>query len=347
MPIGTSKAGVLGAGVVPGGCQVFNSPGCFVVPAGVTLISSVSGSGTAGNPGNPGNPGGIGAGGAGGFGGAAGGTIPNPSRVITCGGRGSGGSSGGSGTSGNDGTGGAASSVFCLTFPGGAAGTGGLGGNSGTSGNDGANGVNSPNSIAVSCSSSLVSTNTCTSSGGNPGGGQSGFGLYLGCSSGGCSRSYTSYASPGGGGAGTVNPATAPVNNATSPNVSFGGNPGGGCGGGRSRIILSTNTRFNNRNVDFTSVSNTPNAQPAFVSGAGGGGARGQLRHGGFFIYSQRVSSAGGGGGGGRGGAGNPGAPGNAGACSTPTVHNCVSVVAGASYPVTANAPVTISWDPQ
>ena len=72
MPIGTSKAGLLGGGVVPGGSQVFNSSGTFVVPAGVTLISSVSGSGTAGNSGNAGSVGGLGAGGSGGAGGNAG-----------------------------------------------------------------------------------------------------------------------------------------------------------------------------------------------------------------------------------------------------------------------------------
>jgi len=60
-----------------------------------------------------------------------------------------------------------------------------------------------------------------------------------------------------------------------------------------------------------------------------------------------QATAGSGAGGGGRGSAGNPGNPGNAGAPSNPTVHNCVSVVSGASYPVTANAPVTISWDPQ
>lgn len=47
------------------------------------------------------------------------------------------------------------------------------------------------------------------------------------------------------------------------------------------------------------------------------------------------------------GGAGNPGNPGNPGACANPTTFNCVSVTPGATYPVIANGPVTISWCPQ
>jgi len=42
-----------------------------------------------------------------------------------------------------------------------------------------------------------------------------------------------------------------------------------------------------------------------------------------------------------RGGAGNPGSAGS------PNTHNCVTVVSGASYPVTANGQVQISWCPQ
>ena len=62
MPIGSSKAGVLGAGVVPGGSETFNSSGTFSVPVGVTCVS-VTGLGGTGNAGNAGQPGGAGGGG--------------------------------------------------------------------------------------------------------------------------------------------------------------------------------------------------------------------------------------------------------------------------------------------
>ena len=65
MPIGSSKAGVLGAGVVPGGSETFNSSGTFSVPVGVTCVS-VTGLGGTGNAGNAGQPGGAGGGGSGG-----------------------------------------------------------------------------------------------------------------------------------------------------------------------------------------------------------------------------------------------------------------------------------------
>jgi hypothetical protein len=35
MPIGSSKLGVLGAGLVPGGTETFNAPGTFSIPPGV------------------------------------------------------------------------------------------------------------------------------------------------------------------------------------------------------------------------------------------------------------------------------------------------------------------------
>lgn len=72
MPIGTSKLGVLGAGVVPGGTQTFNASGTFSVPPGVSKVS-ITGKGGTGNPGNAGNPGNPGNQGTGGGGGASGG----------------------------------------------------------------------------------------------------------------------------------------------------------------------------------------------------------------------------------------------------------------------------------
>jgi hypothetical protein len=74
MPIGSSKLGVLGAGLVPGGTETFNAPGTFSIPPGVKKVS-ITGKGGTGNPGvagNPGNPGNLGNG-AGGGAGATGG----------------------------------------------------------------------------------------------------------------------------------------------------------------------------------------------------------------------------------------------------------------------------------
>jgi hypothetical protein len=50
MPIGSSKLGVLGAGLVPGGTETFNASGTFSIPPGVKKVS-VTGVGGAGNPG--------------------------------------------------------------------------------------------------------------------------------------------------------------------------------------------------------------------------------------------------------------------------------------------------------
>lgn len=71
MPIGTSKIGVLGAGVVPGGTETFNAPGTFSVPPGVSKVN-ITGKGGTGNPGNAGNSGNAGNPGSGGAGGAGG-----------------------------------------------------------------------------------------------------------------------------------------------------------------------------------------------------------------------------------------------------------------------------------
>jgi hypothetical protein len=53
MPIGSSKLGVLGAGLVPGGTETFNASGTFSIPPGVKKVS-VTGvllGGAAGNTG--------------------------------------------------------------------------------------------------------------------------------------------------------------------------------------------------------------------------------------------------------------------------------------------------------
>ena len=78
MPIGTSKLGVLGAGVVPGGSETFNAPGTFTVPPGVSRVN-ITGKGGTGNPGNAGNAGTSGNPGKGGSGGGGGGSAaPTP-----------------------------------------------------------------------------------------------------------------------------------------------------------------------------------------------------------------------------------------------------------------------------
>jgi hypothetical protein len=86
MPIGSSKLGVLGAGLVPGGTETFNAPGTFSIPPGVKKVS-ITGVGGTGNPGvagNPGNPGNNGTGGGGGAnaGGGTGGSAFNPGPIT-------------------------------------------------------------------------------------------------------------------------------------------------------------------------------------------------------------------------------------------------------------------------
>jgi hypothetical protein len=71
MPIGSSKLGVLGAGLVPGGSVTFNTSGNWTVPPGVKKVS-ITGKGATGNPGNSGNPGNAGNPGSGGGGGGSG-----------------------------------------------------------------------------------------------------------------------------------------------------------------------------------------------------------------------------------------------------------------------------------
>jgi hypothetical protein len=72
MPIGSSKIGVLGAGLVPGGTETFNASGTFSIPPGVKKVSitGIGGTGNPGNSGNSGNPGTVGFGGTAGGGGA-------------------------------------------------------------------------------------------------------------------------------------------------------------------------------------------------------------------------------------------------------------------------------------
>jgi hypothetical protein len=67
MPIGASKVGVLGAGLVPGGTETFNAPGTFSIPPGVKKVN-ITGVGGVGNPGTTGTAGNAGEPGLGGGG---------------------------------------------------------------------------------------------------------------------------------------------------------------------------------------------------------------------------------------------------------------------------------------
>lgn len=80
MPIGSSKLGVLGAGLVPGGSVTFNTSGNWPVPPGVKKVS-ITGKGGTGNPGNAGNQGNPGNPGTGGAGGGAGFSFLGPNNA--------------------------------------------------------------------------------------------------------------------------------------------------------------------------------------------------------------------------------------------------------------------------
>ena len=169
MPIGSSKLGVLGAGLVPGGSVTFNTSGNWSVPPGVKKVS-ITGKGATGNPGNagnPGNPGNIGSGGSGGGGASSfktggrgglsyyGGLPCSPSGIpinsappnaklggaaASSGQTGFSGNSGQGGQAGQAGNPGQASSGLGNTFPGGAGGNAGNAGNAGTGGSGGGGG---------------------------------------------------------------------------------------------------------------------------------------------------------------------------------------------------------------
>jgi len=356
MPIGSSRSGVMGAGVTPGGCEVFNAPGTFTVPAGITTVNA-TGKGSDGNPGNAGNAGGFGAGGGGGTAGSI--NIFNALDYYSGNGTsgGSGGPGQGSGNSGNPGNN-PASTAFCLTFPGGTAGTGGTGGCEGPHGNSGQSGtpynteIPQPANTPVNCSS-FVCSGQPRASGGNQCGGQGGRGEAKRIHSGnpvGVGPFYAQYkrarGGGGGGGAGTTNaggPANQQLGNQDQPGP--GGNPGGGSGasGQLTGFFITQGT------PQSPQIIQTGPGNAALNDGAGGGGGGGAAGQNGNAWNDPSIEyyAAQGGGGGGRGGAGNPGNPGNAGSPANPTTHNCIAVVSGACYPITANAPVTVSWNPQ
>jgi hypothetical protein len=201
MPIGSSKLGVLGAGLVPGGTETFNASGTFSIPPGVKKVS-ITGVGGTGNPGNSGtagnsgNPGGGAGGGGGGGGvtavpgcfciapttpgggggsspgggnGGAGGTTTPPGFNANAGGAGNAGNNGNAGSAGsagNPGNTGGASSGLGQTFNGGAGGNAGAAGNAGNQGNGGTAG----NGGAGMPKSPFPNTAVAVGNGGNGGG---------------------------------------------------------------------------------------------------------------------------------------------------------------------------------
>jgi hypothetical protein len=209
MPIGSSKLGVLGAGLVPGGTETFNAPGTFSIPPGVkkvniTGVGGVGNPGTTGTAGNAGEPG-LGGGGGGGSivsgpypcnvnyqqGGIGGGIFtvfpPNPAGFSGLNKRGFGGSLspqpagnplGQAGQSGCSGSGGSAGSAGCAGNPGQcssglgnnfAGGAGGNAGNAGAAGTGGSGGVGGARGP-----SEPTAINTNVAGGAGSGGGGSG-----------------------------------------------------------------------------------------------------------------------------------------------------------------------------
>jgi hypothetical protein len=84
MPIGSSKIGVLGAGLVPGGSVTFNASGTWPIPPGVKKVS-ITGVGGTGNPGVAGNSGNAGNPGGGAPGGNSGGFTANSGLTFRAG----------------------------------------------------------------------------------------------------------------------------------------------------------------------------------------------------------------------------------------------------------------------
>ena len=237
MPIGTSKLGVLGGGLVPGGTATFNASGTFSIPPGVKKVS-ITGKGGSGNPGNAGNPGSSGnlgtgaAGGAGGMtptGGGFGigssgglawrgvdGNFTNAASSQTrnpcyCGGppypgnsagvtgqSGVSGSSGAAGSAGNAGNSGSQSSGLGNTFPGGAGGNAGAAGNGGTGGSGGPGGAGGGGGFQASGGS------------GGTGGGSGSVGIVGTVPN--TVVQQTGFGGIGGGGAGATNDGTSGVN---------------------------------------------------------------------------------------------------------------------------------------
>jgi hypothetical protein len=256
MPIGSSKLGVLGAGLVPGGSVTFNATGTWDVPPGVKVVS-ITGVGGTGNPGvagNPGNPGNLGTGGSGGGGGSdfnnatrggaafrgTGGNFfnnanpinpapqNNPAqRPLLLGGNITGGAPGNPGQQGQAGT----------------AGTAGCGGTAGNTGQS---------------SSALCNTFPGGAGGNAPPGGAAGNGGSGGNGGGAGNAGPGGNGGAGGNGGGSGTPGhTCPGGNQPcSPGVSWGGVGGGGAGATNDGASGINSSPANTPNVTIDSASN-------------------------------------------------------------------------------------------
>ena len=350
MPIGSSKVGVMGAGLTPGGSETFNTSGTFVVPTGISEVS-VTGLGGTGNPGSPGNPGVYGSGGSGGYAVSGGGAGAGAPRVD-----------GNSGTAGNPGT---ASTALGLTFPGGSGGSGGSGGLGGPGGNPGGSGspmvggwggpagVGGTGSRTGGVSArSLAAGPYC-----NPCGYEPFFGPFQGYS--------VRFESVGGGGGGGAIPTAHAPSYSTCPtnaNIQRCGLPGavnpllaGSTGGYAAAENYWGSPCYTS--VPRTPAQNVPSC-PSYRGYGAGGASGGFVATGGGNpakcnfnwaspVYTAASPGAGGGGSGYPGGA--CGAAGGSGNPASPTTYNAQAVAPGSSYPVSvaSGGQVIISWNPQ
>lgn len=368
MPIGTSKVGLFGGRIpIPAGSQTFNSPGTFVVPEGLEIVT-VSGNGSSGNPGNPGGAGTGGCSGAGGSAGTLYNACPiapnqnwnyNPGLDVKPGGA-SRQAPGGPGLSGNPGNAGATTSALGQTFTNGNGGTGGNAGNPGASGNPG-NAGNSSNIARAGPPGSACSPTDFGGSGGSsnvPPLNTGGTGMKGRAQStdnpppisiqmievfGGHGGSGAGSSSPGQYLIGGCMPAPGTTTSSTSPI------PGGATGGGAAGLGV-----YANGGPSFCQYS-TPrsptagsqgNTTTGFAGGGGGGGGGARMAANNAGGWAGQVTS--GGGGGGSSTSGNPGNAGNPGNSGTPATFNCVPTTTG-SYPVQVGSggQITISWNTQ
>ena len=388
MPIGTGKVGLFGGGFsVEAGCQTFNSPGSFIVPDGLSIVS-LSGNGSTGNPGNAGNSGGDGPGGTGGSGGPVtdpGGTnwASNVYNITKgCGGIGAvGNPPGGSGNPGNPG---GPTSALGYNWTCGAVGNGGAGGVNGVVGNPGTTGNRVNGNVLCACFAPEPSFAKSNPSPGGTGasnisvsppnqkGGTAAYGIagttqcqnpsgkyflkfiqnnaYGGGGGGGQCRQGVSFPGTLCGGCPSFGP---PWNfNGVPPAGIPAFSPQGGSGrGGIGKKSVNQNSNLaSNPCGTSANAFNTPIDYGQGGGGGGGGGATSVLPN--QFCGSPPglgAQASSGGGGGGMGSSGNPGGgAGNPGSAGTPATYNGAPVTAG-TYPVSVGTggQITISWNAQ
>ena len=310
MPIGSSKLGVLGAGLVPGGSVTFNTSGNWAVPPGVKKVS-ITGKGATGNPGNAGNSGNAGNFGRGGRGGGGGaGISPSPPAPV-CQIRGSSGGMGG----GNYANAGCFPSQ---NAPPGAPGNYQQGGKVGRPISPNGQDYTGPQQQNIWLDpTKFVSNLNRVGDGGSSGGsgssgqaGQAGQAGNPGQASSGLGNTF-----PGGAGG----------NAGAAGNAGTGGSGGGGGGGGSGGVPLPLS-----------------NPSPGGSGGSGGGGAGGAGTNNLFPPINQPIQRRFGGGGGGGAGATNDGGTGFSAPCSANSVFGGIGgTTSGFSMPVQTTPPGT------